>query len=89
MVKKEHIILKEPNVGDFVLYEKWNPVRKRLHTDVGVVGREYYGNGQFIIHGVPRPKDSILLVLTLDGYLEQQNLRNVSSSISALQSKFL
>lgn len=73
MLSIEDVIFKEPGDGDCVLFFKWNPRKKRYHTDVGIIVREL-DDISWVVSGDIRQKEQILFVLTVDGYKKQQSL---------------
>ncbi len=77
MLTKEDVLFKTPEDGDFILFFRWCPRRKRFRTDVGVISREF-DDISWIVSGEVRLKESLLFVLTLEGYEKQQELNRIT-----------
>lgn len=71
MLLKEDIRFKEPEIGDHVLFFRWNPRSKHYMTDTGIIVREFDDNSWNVSEDI-RQKNQILFVLTLDGYQKRQ-----------------
>ena len=75
LIRREEILNKAPEEGDFVMYTIWNARTHTNQTAVGVIAEEVC-DVEWLINGSPRYKEQVLFALDREGYFRQLRCSN-------------